>query len=178
MKGIVFNLLEEAVVEAHGAGAWEQVLADVGADGAYTSLGNYPDQEALDLVAAICERVGAPADEVLRGFGRSALPRLVARYPEFAAGHDSAKSFLLRLDDTVHPDVVKLYPDARPPRFAFEDPAPEVLVLHYISERRLCAMAEGMIEASAAHFGEPLALRHTDCMRDGASRCTFVATFG
>ena len=59
MKGIVFNLLEEAVVEAHGVDAWEQVLEDVGADGVYTSLGNYSDQEAIALVAAICERVGA-----------------------------------------------------------------------------------------------------------------------
>jgi predicted hydrocarbon binding protein len=178
MKGIVFNLLEEAVVEAHGADAWDQVLEDAGVDGAYTSLGNYPDDEAMALVAAICERVGATADAVLRDFGRAALPALVARYPEFAAGHDSAKSFLMRLDDTVHPDVVKLYPDARPPRFEFEDPAPEVLVLHYVSRRRLCAMAEGMIEATAAHFGEPLALRQTECMRDGAPQCTFVATFG
>lgn len=120
MKGIVFNLLEEAVVEAHGADAWEDVLEDVGASGAYTSLGNYPDAEALALVAAICDRVGAPADAVLGDFGRAALPRLLGRYPEYAAGHRSAKSFLLRLDDTIRPDVVKLYPDARPPRFAFE----------------------------------------------------------
>jgi predicted hydrocarbon binding protein len=178
MKGIVFNLLEEAVVEAHGPDAWDQVLENAGVDGIYTSLGNYPDDEAMALVAAICEQVGAPADAVLRDFGRAALPGLVARFPEFAADHHSAKSFLLRLDDTIHPEVVKLYPDARPPRFRFEDPAPDVLVMHYVSERRLCAMAEGMIEASAAHFGEALVLEHTECMRNGAPRCTFVATFG
>jgi predicted hydrocarbon binding protein len=178
MKGIVFNLLEEAVVEAHGPDVWDRVLDEAGVDGVYTSLGNYPDAEAMALVAAICEQVGAPADAVLRDFGRAALPGLVARYPEFAAAHGSAKSFLLRLDDTIHPDVVKLYPDARPPRFRFEDPAPDVLVMHYVSERRLCAMAEGMIEASAAHFGEALALEQTACMRHGAPACTFVATFG
>ena len=178
MKGIVFNLLEEAVVEAHGADAWDQVLEGAGVDGAYTSLGNYPDDEAMAIVAAICEQAGEPADAVLRDFGRAALPALVARFPEFAAGHDSAKSFLMRLDDTIHPEVVKLYPDAQPPRFRFEDPAPAMLVMHYTSERRLCAMAEGMIEASAAHFGEPLALEHPECVRRGASHCVFVATFG
>ena len=178
MKGIVFNLLEEAVVEAHGPDAWDRVLEDAGVDGAYTSLGNYPDDEAMALVAAICEQVGEPADVVLRDFGRAALPSLVARFPEFASGHASAKSFLMRLDDTIHPEVVKLYPDARPPRFRFEDPAPGVLVMRYVSERRLCAMAEGMIEASAVHFGEPLALDHPECMRRGAPQCTFVATFG
>jgi hypothetical protein len=178
MKGIVFNLLEEAVVGAHGPDAWDQVLDDAGVDGAYTSLGDYPDDEAMALVAAICARVGAPADAVLRDFGRAALPGLVARFPEFAAAHRSTKSFLLRLDDTIHPEVRKLYPHARPPRFAFEDPGPDALVMHYVSERRLCAMAEGMVEAAAAHFGEQVALVQTECMRRGAPRCTFVATFG
>src|SRR6476661_3912519 len=55
------------------------------------------------------------------------------------------------LDDTIHPEVVKLYPDARPPRFRFEDPAPGMLVMHYTSERRLCAMAEGMTEVERAN---------------------------
>ena len=120
----------------------------------------------------------APADEVLRGFGRVALPALVERYPEFVDAHDSAKSFLLTIDDTVHPDVAKLYPDARPPRFSFEDPGLGVLVMHYESARRLCSMAEGMIQGAAAHFGETVVLEHTDCMLRGEERCTFVATFG
>jgi hypothetical protein len=178
MKGIVFNLLEEAVVDAHGEDVWESILEAAGVEGAYTSLGNYPDAEALRLVAALCEQVGSTPAEALRGFGRVALPGLVERFPEVVDAHDSAKAFLLTIDDTVHPDVVKLYPDARPPRFFFEDPGPGVLVMHYESERRLCAMAEGMIESAAAHFDETAHIDQTSCTLRGDARCTFVVTFG
>lgn len=177
MKGIVFNLLEDAIVDSHGDEAWETILEAAGVDGAYTALGNYPDVQMTALVASACDLLDAPAERVLQGFGRVALPALAARYPEFLAEHASAKSFLLTLDHTVHREVVKLYPDARPPRFTFEDRDERTLVMHYVSERRLCSLAEGMIEGTATHFGETVALDHTECMHDGADRCTLVATF-
>lgn len=177
MKGIVFNLLEDAVVDEHGSDAWDAILENADATGVYTALGNYPDEELVRLVDAACDLLGAPREVVLRGFGRVALPALAARYPEFLAAHDSARTFLVTLDHTVHREVVKLYPDARPPRFEFDERADDVLVMHYISERRMCSLAEGMIEGAAAHFGETVTLEHPECMHHGADRCTLVATF-
>ena len=177
MKGIVFNVLEDAVVDQHGDGAWDEILASAGAEGAYTALGNYPDEELMRLVDAACSLLGASRPEVLRWFGGVALPALAERYPEFVAAHDSAKSFLLSLDHTIHREVVKLYPDARPPRFVFEDTGDDRLVMQYFSERRLCAMAEGMIEATADHFGARASVDHTDCMHRGARNCTLAVTF-
>jgi len=52
MKGILFNLAEEVVQEAYGDEVWERMLDESGVDGAYTSLGNYPDEEFFALVAA------------------------------------------------------------------------------------------------------------------------------
>ena len=40
MKGIIFNILSEAVVQAFGEDEWDDVLDAAGVDGAYTSLGN------------------------------------------------------------------------------------------------------------------------------------------
>lgn len=178
MKGIVFNLLEDAVTDEHGEDAWDELLDSAGLDGAYTALGNYDDAELHALMGAVCRRWNAPPPAVLRAFGRSALPALAARYPEFLTPHRSVKPFLLTLDHVIHREVAKIYPGARPPRMWFEDPSPEVLVLHYHSERRMCAFAEGMIEGAAAHYGNPVALEHRDCMHDGAEACTIVATFG
>lgn len=178
MKGIVFNLLEDSVAGSHGEDAWDELLEATGLEGSYTALGNYEDAELLALVGEVCRRQGSPPDEVLRAFGRQALPALAARYPEFFTPHDSVKPFLLTLDHVIHREVVKIYPGAQPPRMSFEDPAPDVLVLHYSSERRLCAFAEGMIEGAAAHYGQAVALEHRGCMRDGADACTLVARFG
>ena len=45
MKGIIFNLLEEVVTQAHGEEVWDQLLDAAQVDGAFTSLGNYPDED-------------------------------------------------------------------------------------------------------------------------------------
>jgi hypothetical protein len=44
MKGIIFNLLEEVVIRDHGADTWDELLSATCLDGAYTSLGSYPDE--------------------------------------------------------------------------------------------------------------------------------------
>ena len=60
MKGVIFILLEKVVSEAHGEAVWEALLEKSGASGTYTSLGSYPDEELLGLVAAASEATGRP----------------------------------------------------------------------------------------------------------------------
>ena len=52
MKGIIFNLLEEVVVDAHGERVWDTLLDEAGVSGVYTSLGSYDDAEIMSLVSA------------------------------------------------------------------------------------------------------------------------------
>lgn len=61
MKGIIFNLAEEVVSDAYGPDTWDDLLDAWGVDGAYTSLGNYPDDDLHRLVAAGCSRPRGPA---------------------------------------------------------------------------------------------------------------------
>ena len=49
MKGIIFNLLEEVVRKDYGDETWEDLLEAAQVDGAYTSLGNYPDEAMIKL---------------------------------------------------------------------------------------------------------------------------------
>ncbi|MFM8619674.1 MAG: heme NO-binding domain-containing protein [Opitutaceae bacterium] len=45
-------MLEKVVSESHGESVWEALLEKSGASGTYASLGSYPDEELLALVAA------------------------------------------------------------------------------------------------------------------------------
>ena len=58
MKGVVFNLLEEAVTDSFGADTWDDLLDDADLEGAYTSLGNYSDAEIEALVGAAARPAG------------------------------------------------------------------------------------------------------------------------
>ncbi len=108
MKGIYFNLLEAVVTRDRGEVTWDALLEAAGLDGAYTSLGSYPDDDLMKLVAAASSILGIPAEEVLRWVGREALPLEAERFPSFFSGHASAQSFILTLNDFVHPEVRKL----------------------------------------------------------------------
>ena len=171
VKGIVFNLLEELVTQEHGEDAWDDLLDAAGVDGAYTSLGSYDDAELLALVGAASEALSIPPDAVVRWFGRSAMPLFASSHPQFFEGHATTRAFLLTLNDIIHPEVRKLYPGAGVPDFEYDASVPDKLVMRYRSQRRMCALAEGMIEGAAEHFGETATIEQPTCMLHGDEHC-------
>lgn len=174
MKGIVFNLLEEVVTREHGEEVWDALLVDAGVPGVYTSLGSYPDVDLFAIVGAASARRGVDADTMLRWFGLQALPLLARKYPEFFAAHSSTRPFLLTLNHVIHPEVRKLDAAADVPVFDFELIGDHGLRMGYASPRRLCSLAEGLIESAAIHFGETAHIEQTACMKDGAAKCQLV----
>lgn len=177
MKGVIFNILEEVVIEQFGAGAWDDLLDDTGLDGAYTSLGSYPDSEIVALVGAASAKLGKPPAEILRWFGRSAIPVLAERYPAFFEMPSSTRNFLLSVNEIIHPEVRKLYSGAGCPHFRFSQPAGGALVIGYDSARKLCHLAEGFIDGAAAHYGERVEIEHRTCMHHGAPSCELAVTW-
>lgn len=178
MKGIVFNLLQQIVTRDHGEDAWDDLLDAAGLEGAYTSLGSYPDEDLGGLVAAASQALDMPPDDVVRWFGRNALPLLAGSYPAFFAEHESTRPFVLTLNEIIHPEVRKLYPGADVPEFEFEIRGDDELLMDYRSPRRMCAFAEGLLVGAADHFGESVAIEQTECMNRGDSRCLLDIRFG
>jgi hypothetical protein len=177
MKGIVFNLLQKSVSEQYGEATWDALLDAAELDGAYTALGTYDDSEALKLVGAASNALSVGPDDVLRWFGKSALPLLAATYPTFFEGHDSTRSFLLTLNEIIHPEVRKLYPGADVPTFDFDTTDPDGLSIGYHSARKFCSFAEGLIEGAAEHFGQKVSIAQTSCMLRGDPSCLIVCSF-
>ena len=178
MKGIIFNLFEEVVVSEHGDDVWEDMLEQAGVDGAYTAVGSYPDHQFISLLGAMPSGGDQSTPDLLRWFGAKAIPLLAGRYPVFFEGHTSTRSFLLTLNDIIHPEVRKLYPDADVPVFDFDTPSTNgTLVVGYRSARKLCSLAEGFIDGAAEHFGEHVTIEQPQCMHRGDERCELVCWF-
>jgi len=177
MKGIVFNLLQEVVCKEYGDDTWDQLLDDAGLDGSYTSLGSYADAEVVALVNAAAAALNLSAQDVLRWFGRRAMPLLAERYPAFFSPHNEARSFILTLNNIIHPEVEKLYPGATTPVFDFESVEGDRLIVGYKSARKLCALAEGFMAGAADHFHEQTEIEHPACMHHGADKCVFHVRF-
>lgn len=177
MKGIIFNLLEEVVTTQYGAATWDHLLDDAGLDGAYTSLGSYADDEIVGLVGVAATALALPPQDVLRWFGRRAMPLLARRYPSFFSSHANARSFLLTLNGIIHPEVRKLYPGAATPVFDFDTGSADKLLIGYNSERKMCALAEGFMHGAADYYHEQADITQLQCMHDGAAKCVFDVRF-
>lgn len=163
MKGMIFTELLDFVERHAGSTALEEILerSALSTGGAYTAVGNYPHEEAVSIVLAASDELGAPAVDLMRQFGRELFSRFVDLYPQFFEGIADAPTFLRGIQTHIHDEVAKLYPDASPPRFevAAEEDA---LVLTYSSHRPMADVALGLIEGCIAHFGQPLVVRRED----------------
>ena len=177
MKGVVFNLLNEMVEEKFGLEAWDALLDTTGLDGVYVATQTYPDEELLALVAAAEAATQIPARDLVRAFGEYMVPAFAKHYPVFFTDMPNLKTFLLTVDEVIHVEVRKLYPEAGLPEFRYEDKTDNELVMLYRSPRKLCDLAEGLIAGSAKHFGESYELEHEVCMHNGNDHCALKLRF-
>jgi len=155
MKGVVFTEFLELVEQRHSLDMVDALLDDVkpASGGAYTSVGTYPHAEMAGLVTALAQRTGASAAGILREFGLYLFQRFVVAYPMFFEGIDDALDFLAGIEDVIHAEVLKLYPDAELPRLPVVEYTSSHLHLRYESTRHLEDLAEGLIEGCLVHFG-------------------------
>jgi hypothetical protein len=173
----MFNFLEKVIAQEYGLATWDALLDAANLDGAYTSIGSYPDAQMFELILAASRTLGLSPLEVSLWFGRKAVPFMAVRFPEFFSGHDSARQFLLTVNDRIHPEIAKIYPGAAPPALEFDSSAHDVLLMKYESRRRFCPLVHGLIEGIADFFCETATIKQTRCMLHGAKKCTFKITF-
>jgi hypothetical protein len=170
MKGIVFTEFLEMVESRHEGEFVDDLIVTAGLphDGAYTAVGTYPHTEMVSLVVRYSAMTEAPAATVLNGFGRYLFQRFSVLYPVFFKDIDCPLRFLGTIEEVIHVEVRKLYPDAELPRFDAHRPEPGVLELTYRSERHLADLAEGLIEGCVEHFGIPHTIERGEAGADGS----------
>lgn len=180
MKGIIFNLLEEFICANWGDAKYEEVVTACHSSirRAYVGPGTYPDGELIAIAGTAAGILGVPLPDAVRAFGKFAFARLAERYPVFMEGHSGPKSFLESVEKVIHVEVRKLMRDADPPRFSYRDDGPDGLIIEYRSERKLCALMEGLIEGAGDWFGTPIRQAQALCMHRGDPCCEFRLGFG
>lgn len=177
MKGVIFNILEELVIETSGISAWNTILEKLALQGIYTAGQSYPDEELLALVGEISAALNTPAAEVVGHFGEYLFHQLNQRYPEFTANQADLKAFLRSVHDVIHVEVRKLYETPNLPTIVCHEPDADTLVMEYRSPRKLCLLAEGLIRGAARYYKTPITMTHPVCMHSGASHCDLIIRF-
>ena len=156
MKGVVFTEFMEMVEDRFSADMLDDIIEDAGtaSDGAYTAVGSYPFAELLRLLAALSQRTGMDSQEIIYLFGHYLFGRFTTLYPYSIQGCADAFSLLGNVDQYIHVEVQKLYPDAELPQITVVSRDPKRLELLYNSPRCLASLATGLIQGTLDHFGE------------------------
>ncbi len=171
MKGVLFNVVEEAITSAWGRQTWDDLLNACALEGSYTPVGSYPEADLVTLVNALAGRMNSTTDDVMRTLGRLSFEPLLSRAPALVCEPTSLREFLPMLNGLIHADVLNLYPGATLPRFVLRDNGDDV-EMDYLSVRNLCKLAEGLIIGVADFYGETVSVDQPSCKRRGDSRCT------
>jgi hypothetical protein len=164
VKGIVFTEFLEFAEQKIGAEALEEILEACGDDlptgGAYTAVGTYSCSELMTLVQAISTHSGAAIPQLVHEFGEMMSRSFVALYPQYYNRFHSLFDFLSHIDDYIHVEVKKLYPDAELPEFRVIERSDDRLVIDYNSPRGLTHLAAGLFQGSSDYYREPVRIQH------------------
>jgi len=179
MQGIIFNALEEFVLENADMEVWNSVIEDskVPSGGAYTSGVSYDDAEIVALATSLCEKLGLPLVDGLRVFGEFLFGFLLSRGPIELKDYKTVQTLLTDLEDVIHRDVKRIQPDAYTPFLEYTAKTDSVGELIYRSKRQLCPVAEGLIQGAAKNFSQTVSYEHHHCTHNGDDDCQWTLTF-
>ena len=179
MQGIIFNALEEFVIETAGMALWNDVLDEskVSSAGVYTAGMNYDDAEIILLATKLCERLAIPLEDGLKGFGEFLFSFLLTKGPIELQEYHRPQALLMDLERVIHRDVKRIHVHSYTPFFEYTEQDEHSGILVYRSKRKLCIIAEGVIKGLAKHFNQQAQLAHTQCMHNDFDECVWSVTF-
>ena len=66
------------------------------------------------------------------------------------------------------------HPAASPPLLRCVRKAPDEVIIHYGSHRRMCGIAKGIVRGLARQYGEKVSLAEPTCMLKSGAECQLV----
>lgn len=175
MKGIVFTEFLEMVEKGHGYDMVDTIIEEVNppSGGAYTSIGTYPHSEIVQLIISLGQHTNTAVPDLLHSFGRYLFDTFAKNYPSFFAKPKNAFEFFDSIDEYIHVEVLKLYPDAQLPTFETKLKTDKELHLVYESERKMAMFALGLMEKGLEYYKEDAEI-DMQYVKDDGSKVLFV----
>jgi predicted hydrocarbon binding protein len=169
---VIFAELKKFVDANMGDGAWKTLLKEAGlGNRIYLPLKAYPDEEIVALVTTASRITNIPAGDLLKAYGEFIAVDLLKMYRAFLKPDWKTLDVIENTESQVHTRVRVNEVGARPPFLNAVRVSPTEVVVHYNSERKLCAVAEGVAIGMAKHFGETATVSQSRCMHDGYDKC-------
>ena len=159
MKGIVFTEFLEMVEDKFSPEVADKIIdasSNLSTDGSYTAVGTYHHSELIELVSHLSKEVDVDLALLVETFGIYLFGRFVALYPGFFEENQTTFGFLELIENHVHVEVKKLYPDAELPTFETKRIDDNNLEMIYQSKRPFAPLAYGLMQGCKDYYNEEM----------------------
>lgn len=180
MHGLIFMTWEKYLADRFGSPFLQTYRDQIGESVSTLPLANrlYDDATLLAGVAAASQLTHAPAETLLREYGRyfifNGLTGHLCSY--ILSNVSNGRDLLLTMRD-AHARLRRTQDGMQPPLFEYLSAAPHEVALRYDSPRQLCTVLLGAIEGAAQRYGETVQIEEQSCMKQGAATCQIKASF-
>lgn len=154
MKGIVFSEFLELVEEKFGLEMVDKIISqsELKSGGAYTSVGTYEFSEMLQLLKNLSNNTGVSIDGLLLTYGEHFFQILERDYSVMLESYNDPIEMLSSIENHIHVEVRKIYPDAELPTFEVIEKTKRKLVMLYKSSRAMHHFGLGLMNKTFEYF--------------------------
>ena len=156
MKGTVVNIWLNTIEKLYGQETRNTILEQEGWNPRrlITPLEEIEDRKIFSLMDAYARSQGITSETIWRKLGQNNIASFHGWFPSYFESA-TAMGFLL-LMDSVHAQLTKMIPGAKPPRLVPESVSEKSFQMVYQSKRGLHEYLLGLIEGVGAHFNEKI----------------------
>lgn len=154
MKGIVFTEFLDLVEDKFGLEMVDKIItqSELESEGVYTAIGTYRFSEMLQLLQNLSANTGVSTDDLLLVYAEHFFSVLEDSYPGLLATYKDPIEMLASIENHIHVEVQKIYPDAELPTFIVAEKTENSLIMIYKSSRAMHHFGLGLMNKTFEHF--------------------------
>lgn len=169
MKGIVFTEFLDLVEDKFGLEMVDKIInaSDLDSDGVYTAVGTYSFSEMLQLLQHLSENTGISIDNLLLVYAEHFFSVIENSYPGLLATYKDPIEMISSIENHIHVEVRKIYPDAELPTFEVIEKKENSLIINYKSSRAMHHFGLGLMNKTFEHFNSTAKIDLEKIKEDG-----------
>jgi len=169
MKGIVFTEFLELVEDKFGLEMVDSIItkSDLDSNGIYTSVGTYSFSEMLQLLQHLSANTGIDVDTLLLVYAEHFFSVIENSYPGLLATYKDPIEMISSIENHIHVEVRKIYPDAELPLFIIEEKKKDSLKMIYKSSRAMHHFGLGLMNKTFEYFNVKATITLEKIKEDG-----------
>ncbi|MCH3882209.1 MULTISPECIES: heme NO-binding domain-containing protein [Tenacibaculum] len=169
MKGIVFTEFLDLVEDKFGLEMVDKIIlqSELESEGIYTAIGTYSFSEMLQLVTNLSTNTGISTDNLLLVYAEHFFSVIESSYPGLLATYKDPIEMLASIENHIHVEVQKIYPDAELPTFVIEEKTENSIIMVYKSSRAMHHFGLGLMNKTFEHFNSKASIVLEKIKEDG-----------